>query len=181
MWAFVPWVHLGGLGAGALAVIIMTLASIPAQIFSVGIYPLLAEMLPDHHRIHVFAVRAIISACVVSAVTFVSGQWLNRATFPGNYQVIYIVGWACGISAVATVIRDTRPIKAMSEFLNLYMIVSPLVSSTSAKHWKATVRLRTRTSPVFCAFRNRRRKEQGLLPRALNLLGKNPGRVALKS
>jgi len=129
VWAFVPWVHLGGLGAGALAVIIMTLASIPAQIFSVGIYPLLAKMLPDHHRIHVFAVRAIISACVISVVTFVSGQWLNRATFPGNYQVIYIVGWACGMLSVTHLVLASRTIQK-------HTAPRPTRPATAPQGWK---------------------------------------------
>jgi hypothetical protein len=102
---------MGGLPASALAVMVFTVASLPSQIFGVGIYPLLAEMLPDHHRIHVFAVRAIISSCIISVVTLVAGQWLNRAPFPGNYQVVYAVAWACGMMSVTHLVLASRTIQ----------------------------------------------------------------------
>ena len=104
----VPWVHIGGLTASLLAVILLFTASLPAQIFSVGIYPLLAEMVSEQQRIRVFSMRSLINACVLSLVTFVVGQWLSRSPFPLNYQVIYVIAWVCGMISVTHLILASR-------------------------------------------------------------------------
>ncbi len=96
-----PLIPLRGVAASALAVTLLGLASLPTQIFNVGIYPLLADLVPENRRVHVFAVRGIVSSCVISVVTFVTGQWLNAAPFPGNYQSTYTVGWICGLIGVS--------------------------------------------------------------------------------
>ena len=108
----VPWVHIGGLTASLLAVILLFTASLPAQIFAVGIYPLLADMVSEQQRIRVFSMRAIINACTISVVTFVVGQWLSRTPFPFNYQVAYVVAWLCGMASVTHLILASRLVGA---------------------------------------------------------------------
>jgi Na+/melibiose symporter-like transporter len=108
MLAVVPWVHLGGLTASLLAVLLLFAFSLPAQIFAVGIYPLLAEMVSEKQRIRVFSMRSLINSGMVSLVTFVVGQWLNRVSFPVNYQVAYVVAWVCGMASVTTLIVASR-------------------------------------------------------------------------
>jgi len=106
--AVVPGLHLGGLTRSLAAVILLFTFSLPAQIFAVGIYPLLGEMVSEHQRIRVFSMRSLINSCVVSVVTFVVGQWLNRAGFPFNYQVIYVVAWVCGMASVTHLVLAMR-------------------------------------------------------------------------
>jgi MFS family permease len=106
--AAVPGMHLGGLTPSLLAVILLFTFSLPAQIFSVGIYPLLGEMVSEQQRIRVFSMRSLINSGMISAVTFVVGQWLNRASFPFNYQVAYGVAWLCGMASLTHLVLASR-------------------------------------------------------------------------
>ena len=125
----VPWVHIRGLTASLLAVILLFTASLPAQIFSVGIYPLLAEMVSEQQRIRVFSMRSIINACVLSLVTFVVGQWLSRSPFPFNYQVVYVIAWVCGMISVTHLILASR---ALGECATL----KPVQLTAATGHWR---------------------------------------------
>jgi MFS family permease len=99
--AFVPGVRLPGLSPGGVAVLLIFIFSLPAHVAAIGVPSLMAEVVPEPHRIRVFAMRNLISSIVVSPMTLLVGLWLTRAQFPANYQVIYVVGWVCGLFSLA--------------------------------------------------------------------------------
>jgi MFS-type transporter involved in bile tolerance (Atg22 family) len=101
MLALVPWLHLGFLSPAQTAVLSLVLFAVPAHVFNVGIHPLMMEVVPEQHRIRVFAVRSLINSTVVSITTLIGGQWLSRVGFPGNYQVAYVVAWLAAMICVA--------------------------------------------------------------------------------
>jgi len=103
--AVVPWVRLPGLSPGGLAVLIIFVFAIPSHVAGIGIPSLLAEVIPEPHRIRVFATRNLINSVVVSGVTLAVGAWLTAVVFPINYQVIYVVGWVCGLLSLASLAR----------------------------------------------------------------------------
>jgi len=98
--ALAPFAPGGWLTPARLAVLILVAFAAPAYVFSVGIHPLMMDVIPDNHRIRVFAVRSLINSTVVGLTTLVAGWWLSRAEFPGNYQTMYAVGWVAAMICV---------------------------------------------------------------------------------
>lgn len=103
--AVVPWVRLPGLSPGGLAVLIIFVFAIPSHVAGIGIPSLLAEVIPEAHRIRVFATRGLINSIVVSGATLAVGAWLTAVVFPVNYQAIYVFGWVCGLLSLASLAR----------------------------------------------------------------------------
>jgi MFS family permease len=98
--AFVPWANLPGLPHGRLAVLLLVVFAMPAHVFGVGIHGIMAEVIPEHHRIRVYSMRSLINSIVLSATTLLAGLWLSRTAFPSNYQVLYVLGWVCAMICV---------------------------------------------------------------------------------
>ncbi len=65
-------------------------------------------MVPDRRRVHVFAIRSVINACTMSVVLFVAGQLFSRTSFPGNYQMAYVIAWCCGMVSVTILTVASR-------------------------------------------------------------------------
>ena len=84
-----PWLHFLGIQPGLMAVIILIAVSAPAYFFNIGWTPLLAEVIPEQRRAAVFTARNIVNQATVSVSVFLFGQWLSRAAFPVNYQVMF--------------------------------------------------------------------------------------------
>jgi hypothetical protein len=103
--AVVPWVRLPDLSPGGLAVLLIFIFAIPSHVAGIGIPSLLAEVIPEAHRIRVFATRSLINSIVVSGVTLAVGAWLTAVVFPVNYQAIYVFGWVCGLLSLASLAR----------------------------------------------------------------------------
>jgi MFS family permease len=99
--ALSPFVHLAALPPGRLAVLILVLFAVPAHVFSVGIHPLMMDVIPENHRIRVFSTRSLINSVIISLSTLLAGVWLSRMPFPGNYQALYLVGWIAAMICVA--------------------------------------------------------------------------------
>lgn len=96
--ALLPWlVH--AYQAQALVWLLIAI-SVPSTFFSAGFNPLLADVVPERDRARVFAGRNIISSATIAVLTLAAGWWLEGAahvswaTFPVNYQVMYLVGFA---------------------------------------------------------------------------------------
>jgi MFS family permease len=106
--ALAPFAPGGWLTPARLAVLILVVFAAPAYVFSVGIHPLMMDVIPENHRIRVFAVRSLINSTVVGVTTLVAGWWLSRTGFPGNYQAMYAVGWVAAMICVATWIPVVR-------------------------------------------------------------------------
>jgi MFS family permease len=90
--AFIPWLSLGQPGAALVWLIV--LFSVPGTFFSVGWNPMLAEVIPEMNRAHVFAVRNTLAAIALTGGLYLAGRWLAARPFPINYQIMYIVAFA---------------------------------------------------------------------------------------
>lgn len=134
----VPWMA-GGmliarLGYGFIAVLPWLLATrqaevlvwvliatnIPIVLFNAGVTSMLADVIPERDRARVFANRAIIAGAVAAVLTLAAGRWLEAATriqwasFPVNYQVLYILGFAASLVALTYLIRIKTPARELA-------------------------------------------------------------------
>ncbi len=94
-----PWLIPAAHRAPALVYLLIAI-SVPTTFFSAGFTPLLADVIPERDRARVLANRNIIVSAVVAVLTFLAGKWLEAgnqirwATFPLNYQLLYLLGFA---------------------------------------------------------------------------------------
>lgn len=94
LYVLLPWVNPGSVSQGLLFVIIFCALTIPAHFFNLGFIPFLAQAIPDHHRADTFATRNALASAVTSTFSLLFGFWLGRVAFPGNYQLMYLFGFA---------------------------------------------------------------------------------------
>lgn len=95
--AAAPWLHFLGLQPGLTAVLVLIIFSIPGNFFNIGWTPLLADVIPENRRAAVFTARNIVNQATVCVTVFLLGQWLSRATFPINYQLMFVFGFAASM------------------------------------------------------------------------------------
>jgi MFS family permease len=87
--ALVPLLKVFNMPVGSIAVWLIILFSMPAQFFTIGFIPFLAETIPEEQRAAVFAARNIILGVTTSIFTLAAGLWLNLVLYPVNYQILY--------------------------------------------------------------------------------------------
>ncbi len=93
-----PWLIPAPYRAVSLVGLLIAI-SVPSTFFSAGFIPLLADVIPERDRAQVLANRNIIVSAVVAILTLLAGWWLEAgnqirwATFPLNYQILYLVGF----------------------------------------------------------------------------------------
>jgi MFS family permease len=66
--------------------------SVAGTVLAIGFNALFAEVLPPEWRAHAVGRRNILLAVSITFATLVSGQILDRVTFPGNYQIVFLIG-----------------------------------------------------------------------------------------
>ncbi len=99
--AILPWLITGYRAEAVVGLLIAI--SIPSTFFAAGFNPLLADVVPERDRARVFANRNIIAGITIALLTFLAGKWLEAAanirwaTFPANYQIVYIVGFLASV------------------------------------------------------------------------------------
>lgn len=76
-----------------LLLFITFIMSFPGTILQVGFNSLFAESVPTTLRGYVAGVRNALFAIVSILATLISGQILNRLSFPINYQVVFGIGF----------------------------------------------------------------------------------------
>jgi MFS family permease len=111
--ALVPWLtdHL----QAEIIIWILILRSIPMNFFSAGFSPMLANVIPARDRARILGNRSIINSAVVALSTFLFGKWLDAgtalswATFPFNYQVMYLLGAVAAVLSAYFVSRIKIP------------------------------------------------------------------------
>jgi MFS family permease len=111
--AFLPWlIHSGR----AEAVVWLLIAiSVPSTFFSAGFNPLFTDVVPERERTRVLAARSMLSSGMVAALTYLAGRWLEAshrmgwATFPLNYQALFIIGFAGSMVSMALLLRIRVP------------------------------------------------------------------------
>jgi MFS family permease len=95
--ALAPLLKIFHLPVGSIAVWLIVLFSVPAQFFTIGFVPFLAETIPVEQRAAVFAARNIILGVTTSAFTLLAGLWLNNILYPVNYQMLYAAAFAASM------------------------------------------------------------------------------------
>jgi Na+/melibiose symporter-like transporter len=107
--ALVPALTIGH--PSALVIGIFVLFSTPGHFYNVGWNALLGDVTPEHRRAQVFAARSIILSLGTTFSVFIAGRWLSRTPFPGNYQILYLVGFGTAMISLYYVsqLRPTAP------------------------------------------------------------------------
>ena len=111
--AVLPWLITGHRAEAVVGLLIAI--SVPSTFFSAGFNPLLADVVPERDRARVFANRNIIAGITIAVLTFLAGRWLEAAanihwaTFPVNYQVVYIVGFLGAVISSIYLLRIRVP------------------------------------------------------------------------
>ncbi|MBN1872705.1 MAG: MFS transporter [Anaerolineae bacterium] len=112
--AVLPWVIPQAHQATALVWLLIAI-SIPSTFFGTGFNPLLADVVPERDRARVFANRNIIVGVMVAMLTFLAGKWLELASernlmaFPGNFQVLYVVGFIGSMMSMIYLLKMRVP------------------------------------------------------------------------
>ena len=100
---------------GDMIVWVLIATNLPFTLFQAGITSMLADAVPERDRARVFANRSIIASAVGAVLTLAAGRWLDAAagirwaSFPVNYQVLYIVGLGASLVALTYFIRIKTP------------------------------------------------------------------------
>lgn len=111
--ALIPWVLRRYQAEAVVALFIIR--TIPITFFNTGFSPLMADVIPEQSRARVFANRNIILSAVTAISTLLAGRWLDVAselewaTFPMNYQILYIVGSVAAVASAYFVSRIQAP------------------------------------------------------------------------
>jgi Na+/melibiose symporter-like transporter len=105
----IPFLQFAGLSHGSMTVWVLVIASIPAHFFNVGFIPMLAEVTSEERRAAVFSARNIVYNASYSICTFLFGMWLNQVQFPGNYQIMFLVGFAASCFSTLALLKIEVP------------------------------------------------------------------------
>jgi Na+/melibiose symporter-like transporter len=89
--------------------LLLIVLNIPVALFVAGFLPMLADVIPIEQRARVFAARNTLLGATVMIGTIVLGWWLNRATFPLNYQLVYALGVVASTISTLYVARVAVP------------------------------------------------------------------------
>jgi MFS family permease len=66
--------------------------SVAGTVLAIGFNAMFAEVLPPEWRAHAVGRRNILLAVSITVATILSGQILDRVEFPGNYQIVFLIG-----------------------------------------------------------------------------------------
>lgn len=96
---------------GNATAIVLIAATIPSVLFSVAWNPMFADVVPARTRASVMTTRSILSAATVAPAIFLAGRYLdaNQASFPRNYQWLFLVGFIGGVISVYLVALIRTP------------------------------------------------------------------------
>jgi len=96
LWAVLPWFFPPDLEIWAIIMAILAM-TVPATVVSVGFNALFAEAVPPEWRGHVMGIRNAAFALTSTLTTIVCGWLLDTITFPGGYQVVFVIGFIGGV------------------------------------------------------------------------------------
>jgi MFS family permease len=104
-----PWV-IPADHRGTVLVWLLIAFTAPAQVFGVAWNAMLADVLPEHKRTHVFATRNIVAAIVATAGIFLAGRWLEFGPYPLSYQTLYGIGFAASMVSLYFIMKVDVPV-----------------------------------------------------------------------
>lgn len=109
----IPWLLTGSYRAEAVVVLLIAL-NVPVALFTAAFLPMLADVIPLPQRARVFSARNITLGATVAVCTFLFGQWLDRAPFPFNYQLLFAFGVVAATLSTLYLTRLTIPASRVS-------------------------------------------------------------------
>jgi hypothetical protein len=83
-----------------LLVALLVATAIPSTVTAVGLNAVIADAVPNDRRALVISRRAIVSSVTTLAVVTIAGRWLDSTAFPTNYQILYLIAGAFGLTSV---------------------------------------------------------------------------------
>ena len=111
LYAFLPLLPTHAMQVNAI-IIIALLFALPNTLIGISFPQLLMEAVPPDWRGTVVGVRNALFSIISFIFTVISGQILTRLPFPGNYQIVFVIGFVGGIMTAYQLWR-VRPIKAL--------------------------------------------------------------------
>jgi MFS family permease len=90
-------------------VLLLLLANIPVALFNVGWLPMFGEVVPLPRRARLFSARNMTLNVTLMITTFVMGRWLDAATFPFNYQLMFALALVTSFLSTIYVARMIVP------------------------------------------------------------------------
>jgi MFS family permease len=87
-----PWVFTSPEGQIWGLIWTILVMSVAGTVLAIGFNSLFAEVLPAEWRAYAVGRRNILLAISITLATLVSGQILDRVVFPGNYQIVFLLG-----------------------------------------------------------------------------------------
>ena len=108
---FVPW--LPAYQAEAI-VLILLVANLPVALFNAGWLPMFGEIIPLHRRAKLFSARNVTLGATMMVATYGFGRFLDHGTFPGNYQVVFVVAFVMSMLSTWYVAQIDMPEVAIS-------------------------------------------------------------------
>lgn len=93
-------------------VLFTTLLTIPAAISNVAFATLFARTVPIDRRAHVVSVRNVLLGITSTAAALLGGKLLDWVIFPVNYQVLFVIAFACSMLSIFYLSRIKIPMVA---------------------------------------------------------------------
>jgi MFS family permease len=87
-----PWVFPSAYGQIWGLIWTTLVMSVAGTVLAIGFNAMFAEVLPPEWRAHAVGKRNILLAISITVATLASGQILDRVGFPGNYQIVFLLG-----------------------------------------------------------------------------------------
>jgi MFS family permease len=91
---FLPWLFPSYKGQVWGLIWTTLVMSVAGTVLAISFNALFAEVLPPEHRAAAVGRRNIILAISITVATVLSGQILDKVTFPHNYQIVFLIGAA---------------------------------------------------------------------------------------
>lgn len=95
--ALLPFLRLPQKTLTVLVIGLLISFSALAHFFNVGWIPLLSDVIPEEKRAAVFSARNILYNLSMSLCGVLFGLWLEKRSFPGNYQILYAFGFVTSL------------------------------------------------------------------------------------
>ncbi|MBN1402215.1 MAG: MFS transporter, partial [Anaerolineae bacterium] len=86
-----------------------SLASVPGAMLNVSIQTIWGRGIAPDRRPRMLSLRMAIHGIVAAIVGFLSGQWLDSAPYPLNYQLLFVVAFLAGIGSALILGRIKLP------------------------------------------------------------------------
>lgn len=118
--------------------------SVAGTVLAISFNALYAEVIPPEHRAYAVGRRNILLSISITVTTILSGQILDRVTFPHNYQIVFLIGAVGAMLSSYHIGRIRKPVPT-AEVADLDD--PPPVEGVPINKPKALIRLDLLTGP----------------------------------